>query len=150
MKWAANDALALEKEKQYIDTLVVPLIPAGLAPSMLENIQAGEFAMLLSEELERQLRGRIMLSPPFTYLPQEEHALIRLMEWKKDAEADFKHIVFLTTDSIWKTAGGDLQKNVIWIPSIPLQNLDREVTGQLLESHLQQIMNILLQFWNCK
>nr|WP_249292458.1 DUF2487 family protein [Metabacillus flavus] len=142
--------MALEKEKQYIDTLVVPLIPAGSAPSLMENIQAGEFAMLLSEELERQLRGRIMLSPPFTYLPREADALTRLLEWKKDAEADFGHIFFLTTDSSWKTKGGELQNHLIWIPSIPLQNLDREVTGQLLESHLEQIMNILLQFWNCK
>ncbi|AZB43321.1 DUF2487 family protein [Bacillus sp. FJAT-42376] len=151
MKWAADDALAFEKEKQYIDTLVIPLIPAGASPSLLQNVEAGEFAMLLADELERQLRGRILLSPPFTYHPYEKDKNSRLMDWKRDMEGTFKYIFFLTTDSAWKTAGEEgFQETLLWMPSIPLQNMNEEVTGQLLDSHLQQIMNILLQFWNCK
>ncbi|MTH52159.1 DUF2487 family protein [Bacillus mangrovi] len=149
MKWAAKDATALEKEKEYIDTAVIPLIPAGTGPDFLQTVQLGEFALLLSEELERRLRGRVMLSVPFTYLHKEEGVEERLLHWKEDAERAVRHVFFLTSDPRWKTAA-ELQDRLIWIPSMPLHTLDHAVAEQLLDSHLDQIMNILLQFWNCK
>ncbi|MGD6815770.1 DUF2487 family protein [Metabacillus sp. 84] len=149
MKWAAADAIALEKEKEYIDTIVVPLIPAGADPSILQNVYNGEFITLLSEELERQFRGRLVLSPPFTYLPGEKNAAERILEWKESLSR-FPYILLLTSDPNWKTTSGVLGNELIWIPSIPMENIDRNAAGQVLDSHLQQIMNILLQFWKCK
>ena len=61
MKWRKADLQTYFQSKEYIDSIVVPLVPFGIAndeESEKAAIQA-EMITLLSHELEKELTGRM-------------------------------------------------------------------------------------------
>ncbi len=67
MKFQAEDADLFLQSKDYIDTAIIPLVGIN-ASHIKQTVSLGEFTMLVAEDLERQLKGRVFLFPPHTYL----------------------------------------------------------------------------------
>ncbi|MFN2745605.1 MULTISPECIES: YpiF family protein [Bacillus] len=147
MKWNAHDADVYLNAKEYIDTAVIPLISVQLGDQFKSAVSKGEFTSILAEELERQLKGRVYLFPPYTYLHADEKSAEDLADLEEMAARHFRHIVFLTTDERWKQVLGNEQK-LLWIPAIPLEHMKDSLKQKLLEDQIEQILNILLQNWN--
>lgn len=63
MRWRMTDAKDYLQAKDYIDTAVIPLINIKVGDHFKMAAEKGEFTQLLSEELERQLKGRVYLLP---------------------------------------------------------------------------------------
>ncbi|MBM7584338.1 hypothetical protein JOC86_000875 [Bacillus pakistanensis] len=150
MNWNAKDIEMYLKEKQYIDTAVIPLLPIDFNEGMKAAAAQGEFITLLTSHLEHQFKGRILLYPSFTYLKGTygSNDAERLLDWTNSIkENGTKHVFYLTSDSDWKNKGHTIEDSLIWIPSIPLENLDEQYKHSIMEDQVKQLLNVIVQKW---
>ena len=75
-------------------------------------VEQGEFIELLSMELEREYKGRVLLLPAFTYLVEsQKNEKGRLQEWTDHLQREgFKHIAYVTSDFSWKEDMQDMRE----------------------------------------
>ena len=67
MNWNVKDIEVFEAEKAYIDTAVIPVDSCCIWEGYKVSAAQSEFINLLTLHLERQFKGRMMMSP-FIYL----------------------------------------------------------------------------------
>lgn len=146
MNWNTQDLDTYFQQKEYIDTLLVPLLKIDTAPEQLKaSASSTEFLMHLSNFIETQFKGRMMMLPPFTYT---QSAVLNEMgiALKGDLqELEFKHVFYLTTDREWTNV--DMYGEVIWIPSIPLESMDKKLRQTIIEDQLRQVLPTLTKKW---
>ncbi|ASV69204.1 YpiF family protein [Cytobacillus sp. FSL W7-1323] len=150
MKWHTQDIQLFLKERDYIDTVILPLYPVSFADDIKQTVAMTEFINLLSGQLEKQFKGRILMLPGMSYLKtiSEEKRLADLIEWEKELiSQDFKHIFYITSDSDWKTVEEQLDGGLIWMPSIPLDNMDDQYKLSILEDQVKQLLNVFVKKW---
>ncbi|MEK4200503.1 YpiF family protein [Cytobacillus sp. FSL K6-0265] len=150
MKWHTQDIQLFLKERDYIDTVILPLYPVSFADDIQQTVAMTEFINLLSGQLEKQFKGRILMLPGMSYLKiiSEEKRLADLIEWEKELiSQDFKHIFYITSDSDWKTVEEQLDGGLIWMPSIPLDNMDDQYKLSILEDQVKQLLNVFVKKW---
>ncbi|AXI40004.1 MAG: DUF2487 domain-containing protein [Bacillaceae bacterium] len=145
MKWQMVDIDSFLQSREYVDTAVVPLLSVSFDEELKRNASKADFIKIVSQELERQLKGRIMLLPPFVSLKNDDIDLDKLLKkWKDTIKQHFQHVIFLTCEERWRKEGDEF----IWIPSIPIEHMDQDVKRKVVQDQIEQIMNILLQYWN--
>lgn len=150
MEWKGKDIEVYLKEKSYIDTAIVPLIPVTFGSHMKQIVEKGEFAQLLSLHLERQFKGRMLIVPPFTYLHDlansEKVPLIN--KWVKQMkEHEMKYIFLLTSDESWRNLAEELSASLLFAASVPLEHLDGQYKQSIIENQVTQLMNEIVQGW---
>lgn len=147
MNWNAKDMDTYLQQKDYIDTLLVPLLQVETDPeNMKSSSSSTEFLMHLSTFIETQFKGRMMLLPPFTYTQSTDlqamgETLARDLELM-----GFKHIFYLTTDRGWTSI--ELAGELIWLPSIPLESMDKQLRQSIIEDQLRQVLPVLTKKWS--
>lgn len=151
MKWMTTEVDLYLQSKEYVDTAIIPLIPISIGEQMKNKVLEGEFITIISNEIERQFKGRMFLLPPFTYISDKEKVITelnRLKEWKELVLAQgFKHVVFLTSDSTWKEQEGELDSSLIWLSPIPLEHVDGNLKQQIMTDQVQVLVPLLLKAW---
>ncbi|MGR3764822.1 YpiF family protein [Rossellomorea sp. NS-SX7] len=149
MNWNVKDIEVFETEKEYIDTAVIPLIPIDFSNEIKASAAQTEFITLLTFHLERQFKGRMIMTPPFTYLMgTTEGKTGELQDWETSLkESGVKHVFFLTSDSGWKKSEQTLNDQLIWVPSIPLEHLDEQYKHSIMEDQVKQLLNVIVQNW---
>ncbi|MCS0786935.1 YpiF family protein [Cytobacillus firmus] len=150
MKWVSQDIEMFLKEKQYVDTAVLPLLPVSFGDDIKQSVAMTEFISLLSVQLERQFRGRLIMLPGYAYLKSagEDSLLSGLGEWEGELKAQgFKHIFLLTSDSMWKSLEDRLEGGLIWLPSLPLEHMDENYRNSILDDQVKQLLNLFVQKW---
>ena len=150
MKWVSQDIEMFLKEKQYVDTAVLPLLPVSFGDDIKQSVAMTEFISLLSVQLERQFRGRLIMLPGYAYLKSAgvESLLSGLGEWEAELKAQgFKHIFLLTSDSMWKSLEDRLEGGLIWLPSLPLEHMDENYRNSILDDQVKQLLNLFVQKW---
>lgn len=150
MKWIPQDVDMYLKSKEYVDTAVIPLSPVSFGDDMKQSAAMTEFTGLLTSLLERQFTGRLLLLPSFTYLKNmaEEKLIDDIREWEYKLEkSDFKHIFYVTSDSNWKMREDKLTGSVIWLPTLPLEQMDNKQRISILEDQAKQILHLFIQKW---
>ncbi|WP_175991215.1 YpiF family protein [Bacillus sp. Marseille-Q1617] len=149
MNWNVKDIEVFETEKEYIDTAVIPLIPIDFFKEIKASAAQTEFITLLTFHLERQFKGRMIITPLFTYLMgTTEDKTGELKNWEaRLKESGVKHVFFLTSDSGWKTSEQNLNDQLIWVPSIPLEHLDEQYKHSIMEDQVKQLLNVIVQKW---
>lgn len=150
MKWVSQDIEMFLKEKQYVDTAVLPLLPVSFGDDIKQSVSMTEFISLLSVQLERQFRGRLIMLPGYAYLKSagEDRLLSGLGEWETELKAQgFKHIFLLTSDSMWKSLEDRLEGGLIWLPSLPLEHMDENYRNSILDDQVKQLLNLFVQKW---
>jgi hypothetical protein len=149
MKWRSTDIDLYNQAAEYVDTAIVPLIPISWGAQKKNIILKGEFPQLISEELERQLKGRVVLLPPFTYLESERDAdvLNRIAAWSDELqEGDMPYPVFITSDARWSGAEG-FQDRLVNIPPVPLEHMDEEYQKEIVSEQVKHILQIVTKKW---
>ncbi|MFP3480209.1 DUF2487 family protein, partial [Burkholderia sp. SIMBA_057] len=86
-----------------------------------EAVEQGESTQLLSEELERQLKGRVYLFPSYTYVDIDQSQIALLQKLKEEVMTNFRHALFLTADEKWKDS--EIGSDVIYIPAVPFEHM---------------------------
>lgn len=150
MKWNSEDIDIYMSAKEYVDTIVLPLYPVSLDDQMKKTAEMTEFITLLSAQLERQFKGRLMMLPGFTYLKSRngDELYNDLLKWEKEfIENGFKHIYYITSDSDWKTFETAFKGSLIWLPTIPLQKMDEQYRNTILEDQVKQLFSLFVQRW---
>ncbi|KON87244.1 hypothetical protein AF332_10715 [Sporosarcina globispora] len=150
MKWISQDIDMFLKEKQYVDTAVLPLLPVSFGDDIKQSVAMTEFISLLSVQLERQFRGRLIMLPGYAYLKSsgEDSLLSGLGQWETELRSQgFKHIFLLTSDSMWKTLEDRLEGGLIWLPSLPLEHMDENYRNSILDDQVKQLLNVFVQKW---
>lgn len=147
MHFIGKDIDQYLSQKDYVDTAVVPLLQLDLSEAGLKSSAgASEYLQSLTALLEKQFKGRILLFPPVSYSISTDR--IRLsnelsIEMKK---ADFKHVFYMTTDSEWRSV--EELKNVLWLPAIPTEHMDRNFKQSVMEDQLRQVLPLFLKEWS--
>src|SRR5690625_6430352 len=118
MKWNKASLEQYVHAKEDLDTLIIPLSPCHLSQDndLKKSAFQSELLAIFSNEIEKELTGRIMLTPSFNYLKKsnKETEANRLNEWLDDAKTQpFNHIFFVTFDAAWKKNKEAI--NVHWI-----------------------------------
>ncbi|MBM7647983.1 hypothetical protein JOC78_000923 [Bacillus ectoiniformans] len=150
MNWNSKDTELFRQQKEYVDTVIMPLVPLSFNEGMKGAASQYEFLQLLTVLLEKQFRGRILLVPPFTYLEQQtaDEKITNLNQWLKEiGQAGFKHTFLLTSDSYWKTEENQIDGSLIWVPSVPLEHMEESYKYSLIEDQAKQFVNIIVQKW---
>ncbi len=146
MNWNASDMNLFLQQKEYIDTLVVPLIKVEtVEESMKASASSTDFLMNLVDYIELQFKGRIMVAPPFAYTPSMGLQQFGKVLSDDFSKSSFKHVFFLTTDSQWTSIA--TTGTVLWLPSIPIENMDDRLKQSILEDQLKQLLPQLTDEW---
>jgi hypothetical protein len=149
MNWSARDMDTYLQQKEYIDTLIIPLVQVETDSEQLKrSASAADFLLHLSTFIENQFKGRMMLMPPFTYTKS-----VNIGQMAKDIskdlnESSFKHIFYLTTDSSWTST--EIAEQVIWQPPIPLEDMDSKLKQSIIEDQLRQLLPKFTEKWSAQ
>ena len=153
MKWLAEDLDLFQKEKEYIDTVLIPLVPIKWGDQMNSVVREGRFSLLIAEQIERELKGRVILSPAYTYLksaPFDETKLM-LEAWLHEIQlAGVKYIVTLTSDVDWKTNLSEFQMEsvqTIWLPAVPVEHMNPQNKQDFLDETVGNLLKQIAQVW---
>ncbi|MCK6257503.1 YpiF family protein [Fictibacillus sp. KIGAM418] len=150
MKWSSGDINIYQQSKEFVDTVIIPLQPLSFGPSMRTSAGMADYSLLIAEETERQLHGRLFLMPSFTYLKleSEEALMSRLHSWVSELkEEGFRHIFFLTSDADWKKAEQELEETLLWMPVIPMETMDSSYKEEIVKEQVKQLFQIILHKW---
>lgn len=147
MNWTAQDMDTYLQQKEYIDTLIVPLLKVETDPgNMKSSTSSSEFLRHLTTFIETQFKGRMMLMPPFAYTQSMDLAEMAETLSRDLSTAPFKHIFFLTTDSAWTSI--EIDGEMIWLPSIPLENMEPQLRKTIIEDQLRQVLPRFTKKWS--
>jgi len=152
MKWLKNDLEKYGQAKEYIDTLLIPLIPFRMADTREaeKSAQQAEGISIIANEIEKELTGRVLLAPPFHYLQTGDRTLEvrRVNEWAAEMkEQPFEHIFLLTFDSSWKKLEKELDSSLIWIPALQLENFHTADSRSMIREQVGQITGLIRSYW---
>jgi hypothetical protein len=152
MKWLTKEIDMYLQAKEYVDTALIPLIPITTMGKDLKLIVSmGEFIQIITNELERQFKGRLILFPPFTYLYHEnmEDRKNRLLHWTNDMkENGIKHVFLISSDSSWKDIKGEIEDSLIWLPTFPLEHMDEQYKQSIITEQMKQLMPLFMKKWS--
>lgn len=151
MRFVTKDIDLYLQAKEYVDTALIPLMPVTWGSQSKNAASIAEFMNIMTMEIERQFKGRIVLFPPFTYLMGEDEAarLQRLGEWEAEIkENGMKHILFFTSDSAWKSAEDKLESELIWFPSLPLEHVEEKYLQSIIGDQMKQLMPVFMNKWS--
>lgn len=146
MNWNASDMNVFLQQKEYIDTLVVPLIKVETVEERMKtSASSTDFLMNLVDYIELQFKGRIMIAPPFAYTPSMGLQQFGEVLSEDLSKSSFKHVFYLTTDSQWTSI--EIPGKVLWMPAIPIENMDERLKQSILEDQLKQLLPQLTEEW---
>ncbi|KMM38170.1 YpiF family protein [Guptibacillus hwajinpoensis] len=150
MRWTESDIAIYEKEREYVDTAVLPLLPISMTSSVKTIVSMGEYITIISGELERQLKGRLLLMPAFTYLQSEdsETRVERLKQVEEELyKGGIKHIITLSADVDWKQSESKLSSALLWMPAIPLEHMDEQYKMETISAQVKQVLQFVTNTW---
>jgi len=138
--------------KEYVDTLMIPLLPISFSNDnqMKDQASQSEVLSILMNELERELHGRVLLTPSFFYLTSadQEKKINLLNEWIADAqEQPFKHVFLVTYDSSWKKDERALDGSLLWIPSVKSGDIHSEEMNNFIRDQVEQLVELIRTYW---
>lgn len=151
MKWIQKDMEMFVKAREYVDTVVIPLYPVSFGDDVKQSANMTEFINLLTTQLERQFKGRLLLLPGYTYFKKHESDKLvnDLNQWENTLRAEqFKHIFYVTSDSDWKLREQQLTGSLIWLPALPLGIMDEKNKNSLIEDQVKQLLNLFVNRWH--
>ncbi len=150
MKWTSKDISQYVQSKEYIDTVIIPLIPISFSDNIKSIASHGEYINILSYELERQFKGRVILLPSYTYvesdLPENKvnHLNNLTLHIKKD---NIKHVFLMTSDSSWSQFEKELEGKLVWLPAIPLEDMEEKYKQKIIQDQMNQLLPMFIQKW---
>ncbi|RBW70268.1 YpiF family protein [Bacillus taeanensis] len=150
MKWTSKNIEAYMQSKEYVDTALIPLLPINWKTEIKGTVAMGEYITIIIAELERQLHGRVLEFPPYTYLKNEqfEEHVSRLKNWTEEIKAGgMKHVFYFTADNEWKQHEEQLDAPLIWMPVVPLEHMDERYKLEIVQDQTKQLLQIVTKKW---
>ncbi|UFU01296.1 YpiF family protein [Radiobacillus kanasensis] len=151
MQWKEQDMHQYIEAQEYVDTLVIPLIPIQLEKpnEIVKHAAMSELTEYGAKAIENQFKGRIFLSPSFQYFKSSSTKLdtISLQQWIAYYDhLPFKHVFLFTFDHAWKKVERELNASLLWLPAISGKVEDAK-TSEILKEQLNQMMDLIQSYW---
>ncbi|MEH6939457.1 DUF2487 family protein [Bacillus sp. JJ664] len=148
MKWTKSDLEQVLAHQQYIDTIIVPLCPVSLHKDQISLAEQREDLIILTSEIERTYKGRVVIAPEFTYLLGENNKLNRLNEWHQEfIQSGMKHVFYVTCDYDWKQLNAEFDETLIWLPALNINNLDETTQRVIVDKQLTHLNALFSKIW---
>lgn len=149
MFWTSKDIDQFLKQRDFIDTAIVPLVLIeGTNSGIKQSASGAEFLMSLTNFIEQQFKGRIVLTSPITYTKSMPRKEIITAIHDELVTAEFKYIFYVTSDHEWNQI--EPNYDILWLPSIPLGDMDQKVRQSVLSDQLRQVIPMLSLKWSEK
>lgn len=152
MLWNREDLNQYKEAKEYIDTLLIPLIPFTFEDDeeLSKKAYQGEVVRIFTQEIEKEFKGRIVLTPDYYYLSKLfKEEINRLSDWIENMKTQpFEHIFFFTFDSRWRKYEKEMDGTVIWLPGMASGEESREETQKAVKSQLSDIKEFIRSYWS--
>lgn len=152
MKWDKEDLEKFIQAKEYVDTLLIPLLPFQLA----ENADITKMAFqcevlsIFVNELEKELTGRVLLTPSYFYNKKatKENEVLRINSWVEDAlNQPFQHVFFITFDSTWKKEEKKLNGSLLWLPSNHSVGINSKEMVMIIRDQVEEVGELIRSYW---
>lgn len=152
MKWFNEDLTKYIQAKEYVDTAIIPLQAFHLSQeaTLEKDAFQREVLSIYTQEVEKELSGRVMLTPTYNYLKNAHigSEVERLNEWISNIETQpFKTIFVITFDNAWKKNEKELNCNLLWLPGIKSGNIRSEETLTVIRNQVEQISELIRSYW---
>ncbi|WP_407268689.1 DUF2487 family protein [Radiobacillus sp. PE A8.2] len=150
MQWCQKDIQQYNEAEQYVDTLVIPLMPMAVNQQMDKLGFQGELLKLYVNGLEQHYKGRLFLMPTYAYFHPEndEQEINRLNTWIAEMkQKPFEHVFLFSFDSFWKKHERKLDGTLLWVPAMQTGNLDDSNTKVMMNDQLKEIIGLIKSFW---
>lgn len=151
MKWSKKDLEQFVSEKQYIDTLFIPLIPvhASADDKMVSSAFQLELNQLFSRIIEEQFKGRIVLAPSYYYVDENvENEKNRLNQWIGSfSEQPFSYVFLFSFDRSWRKVEKELDGELLWFPGVRNGDLQSTETQSFVKEQAREIVEIIKEAW---
>jgi hypothetical protein len=152
MKWNSKDLQQYISAKEYVDTIIMPLIPFSMSrdADLEKGAFQSEVLSIFAKEIEKELTGRIMLIPDYYYLKSadKEAETERINQWNADVQSQpFTNTFFLTFDASWKKNEQELNGHLLWLPAIQSGNLHSTEMHTIIRDQVKQISELIRAYW---
>ncbi|HLS60885.1 MAG TPA: DUF2487 family protein [Virgibacillus sp.] len=152
MKWMNTDLERYIEAKEYVDTLLIPLVPFQMKrdADLVKNSLQSEVFSLFTNELEKELTGRVMLLPTFNYVKSSDlsHELDQIGTWLEEAnEQPFKHVFFVTFDAAWRKVEQSLDGTLLWLPITYSGDIHSPEMHTTIRDHVEQVVDLIKSDW---
>lgn len=152
MRWIKKDIQQYIQAKEYVDTIIVPLTPFHLSndSELVKSGSQGEVLSVFIKEIEKDLAGRVMLTPNYTYLKKadKQQEVSRLNEWiAESSEQPFNHTFLITFDSTWKKYEQTLNGTLLWLPGIQSGDPYAKEMQGVIQDQVTQINELIQSYW---
>lgn len=153
MRWKKEDLAKYVQAKEYIDTVLMPLVPFQISDDKEseKNAFQMEVMKIFSNEIEQELSGRVMLIPNYVYVKtvDKENEIERLNQWIRELKIQpFNHFILLSFDASWKKHEKDLEGNLLWLPGMQSGDLNSEETRRIIKDQVVQLSEIIRSYWD--
>ncbi|TCI23674.1 DUF2487 family protein [Exiguobacterium sp. SL-10] len=137
------DAMKSLTERQYVDTLVVPLVELAFDEDIVRKAEGNEVIQAVALETERQLSGRTMLSPTLSYVDVDAGRATAEAVHMKAMASGFSHVLFISSDLRFK--GSELP--IIFVPPLALKGMSGEQSHTMVQNFATQVITELSSRW---
>lgn len=143
MRFDSQNARRSLTERQYVDTLIVPLVELAFDEEMVRKAECYEVIHAVSIETERQLSGRTMLSPTISYIDLEAGARLAEDVVLKANSSGFSHVLFIASDVRFKSY--DLP--ILFVPPLALTTMSQDQGHTMVQNFATQVITELSSRW---
>lgn len=152
MRWTKANIETYIETKEYIDTLLIPLVKLDLNndKQMKESALEREYIDALSYEIERRLAGRLMLLPTYSYVNNAIYTdeMKRLNEWVNSFfEQSFDNAFIISLDSEWNKYSNELNGQFLWLSHVPFDHIHDDSAKSFIKTQADKLSETIQAFW---
>ena len=141
MLYNNRDLRVLKDEIEFVDTAVVPFVNVDFDGNLLHHANNLELIQLVTIQLEKQLKGRLMITPLLTAVSGDASSLEAYKDQLKDY--GFKNVVSLSFEVLETEGVHNIKMN-----SIPISDMDNEMKISIINDEVKSVIKQIIGVWN--
>ena len=141
MLYTRNDLNVIKDEIEFIDTAIIPVVDIDMDSISVSRAEQIEFIQLIIMMLEKQLKGRLLITPLFTVVGEDVTPVKIYKNQLK--EYGFKHSIVLSFKdrTIEDTP-------LIRMNHVPISDMDKDILEAMVKEEMTKVLKEIIRIWN--
>ncbi|CAD2075632.1 DUF2487 family protein [Phocicoccus pinnipedialis] len=141
MLYTKNDLNVIKDEIEFIDTAIIPVVDIDMDNLSMNRAEHIEFIQLIIMMLEKQLKGRLLITPLFTVVGEDASQVEVFNNQLK--EYGFKNTIVLSFREL------SLEGiPVIKINHVPISDMDKDILESMVKDEMTIVLKEIIRIWN--